>query len=363
MNKRTTRKTILIASISVLLIGGFLVNKYWLNQPDIPLGETIPKSNSKAEGRNKAIPVTVATVHTEQVLDGIRAVGSLVPNEEVELASETSGKVESVLFKEGATVRKGEVLIKVNDDDLQAQLKRLDFQKKTLGEKLERQRILFAKEAVSRENFDQVQTEYNMLLAEIEALNVKISRASIKAPFSGVIGFRYVSEGSYLQPNTKIAKLVDYNTLKLEFSIPEKYVGLPLSGKKIYFQTENNTKRYEASIYAAEPKVDQATRTIMLRALFDNARAELRPGMTIRVTIPTSEAADILMIPTEAVIPSAEGKSVWLVQNGKPISQPIETGVRLEKDIEVLKGLQQGDSVIITGIMQMRDGANIVIKN
>lgn len=359
MSKRKIRISILII-IPCLLVGGFLVNKYLLNQSDIP---TESPTLAVRSGAGKMIPVTVALVQSEQIIDGIRAMGSLIPNEEVDIAGEIAGKVTSINFEEGASVSKGQLLVKINDDDLQAQLNRYEFQEQNLRKKLERQRILFEKEAISGEMFDQVQTEYNVLLADVEILKVKIERCRIKAPFSGTIGFRTVSDGSYIQVGSKIARLVDFNTLKLEFSIPEKYINKPLVGTTIYFSTESDPSRKSAKIYAMEPKLESNTRTIILRALYNNTAGKLRPGMSLRVTIPTSELSSSLMIPTEAVVPAMDSKSVWMVKDGKPVMVLIETGTRLENKIEVIKGLSEGDSVIITGLMQIREGAAIKVTN
>lgn len=365
MSKRKIRITLLIV-IPLLLIGGYLVNKYWLNRSDIPSESPLKETSSAPAakgGSGRSIPVTVAIVESEKIIDGIRAVGSLVANEEVDVAGEIAGKVISINFTEGTMVNKGDLLVKINDDDLQAQLKRYEFQEQNLRKKLERQRILFEKEAISGEMFDQVQTEYNVLLADIEILRVRIDRCRIKAPFSGTIGIRSVSEGSYIQVGSKVAGLVDLNTLKVEFSIPEKYFDVPLVGRSVYFTTKASNKSYTAQVYAMEPKIDEQTRTIILRALYDNRSTKLQPGMSVAVTIPTTTALSSLMIPTEAVIPAMDSKSVWIVRDGKPEQRVIETGTRLESKIEVTKGLEEGDSVIITGLMQMREGAAIKVTN
>lgn len=348
---------------SVLIVIAIILSVWLIPRFLTPSATDIPTTTQGPKKGGGAIPVSVNIAQKRQVLDGIRAVGSMVANEEVELSSEISGKIERIMFDEGTTVEKHDVLVQINDDDLQAQVKRLQFQEKTLKEKLERQRQLFEQEAVSRESYDQVQTDYSMLLAEIEAVQVKINRCSIKAPFAGTVGFRYVSEGSYIQPNSKIAKLVDYKTLKLEFAIPEKYIKMPLVGKRVLFTTESDEKSYPAMIYAMEPKVDENTRTIILRARYENGSGRFRPGMSTRVTIPTSQTADVLMIPTQAIVPTMDGKSVWIVKNGAPVLTPVETGTRLERDIEILKGAKTGDSVIITGLMQLREGAKISINN
>lgn len=362
MSRKTTRITLIIL-IPILLIVGLLFNKYILNQSDIPDETPKVESSARSKGGNKPIPVTVSLVQSEKVIDGIRAVGSLVPNEEVDIAGEIAGKIVSINFKEGTEVTKGQLLVQVNDDDLQAQLKRYEFQEQNLHKKLERQRILFEKEAISGEMFDQVQTEYNVLLADVEILKVRIARCKIKAPFSGTIGIRSVSDGSYIQVGSKIASLVDLNTLKLEFSIPQKYINIPLVGTTVYFTTTASEQKHTAQIYAMEPKIEDKTRTIILRALHNNANNKLRPGMSVAVTIPTSALTSTLMIPTEAVIPAMDSKSVWVVRDNKPIQTIIETGTRLENKIEVLKGLQEGDSIIITGLMQLREGASIKVTN
>lgn len=364
-SKKKKIRIILLIVIPLVLVGMYLLQQYVVGHSKPvagPEAKIAPPGGGKGAG-SRVIPVTVHIAAEQEVSDGIRAVGSLMPNEEVNIASEVQGKVTEVLFKEGSPVTKGQVLVKINDDDLQAQLKRYQFQEKTLKENVERQRILFAKEAISQQAYDEVVTQYNMLLAEIELLNVRIDKTRIRAPFGGTVGFRYISEGSYIQPGTQIARLVDYNTLKVEFSIPEKYIGMKFIGKPVTFTTEGSEQVRKATVYAMEPRVDDKTRTIVLRALYNNNRGELRPGMSARVNIPTSQAAKVLMVPTEAVVPSVDGKGVWVVLEGAPELVSIETGNRSETTVEVLKGIAPGDSVIVTGLMQLRDGAQIKITN
>lgn len=366
--RRKKIRIILLIIIPIVLVGMFLLQQYVIGRGK-PVAEPPARSAEAGNkggkgGANRVIPVTVIVAQEQEVADGIRAVGSLVPNEEVVIASEVSGKVTEILFKEGSPVQKGQILVKINDDDLQAQLKRYQFQEKTLKENVERQRILFEKEAISQQSYDEVVTQYNMLLADIELLNVKIDKTRIRAPFSGVVGFRYISDGSYIQPGTQIARLVDYNTLKLEFSIPEKYIGLKLVGKQVTFTTEASKDIHKAVIYAMEPRVEDKTRTIILRARYNNARGLLRPGMSAQqVIVPTSQATQVLMVPTEAIVPSLDGKSIWIAKEGQAELIPVETGSRTETQVEVLKGIVPGDSVIVTGLMQLRDGAKIKVTN
>lgn len=346
--------TLLVVGAAIIVVPRFL---------DDATGAPAGATKASTGGGSRTISVLVSVATPERVLDGIRAVGSLKAFERVELSSESSGKVEEILFDEGSHVTKGQVLLRINDDDLQAQLRRYDFQKKTLGERLERQRILLEREAISQEGYDAVQTEYNMLLADMQLLEVKINRCVVRAPFAGRMGFRLVSVGAYITPAVPIATLVDLSTLRLEFSIPEKYNTMKLGGLRIYFTTEGSKVQNTATVYAVEPTVDEKTRTLILRALCPNAAERLRPGMLARVVIPTSALVDRVMVPTEAIVPSMEGKSVWVVRDNTAISVGVETGIRLENTIEITRGLAAGDSVVITGLMQLREGAKVKVTN
>jgi membrane fusion protein (multidrug efflux system) len=305
--------------------------------------------------------VNAYIAHASHLSAGIHAVGSLVANEEVDLTSEAAGKVIAINFQEGSHVKKGDLLVKINDDDLVAQLERAQFQLKLLTEQLERQRILLEKDAVSRESFDKVQTDYNMVAADISLYKARIEKTEIKASFSGVVGFRYVSDGSYVQPGTKVARLVDNLSLKVEFSIPEKYVAMPLMGSNVAFEVEGFTQTFRAKVYAVDPKVDTKTRTIALRAYYENGNELLLPGMFASVTLITSQSENAIQIPTEAVVPEMNGKSAWVVRHGKAMVTPITTGVRSDLMIEVLSGIAAGDTVITTGLMQLQPGIPVQV--
>jgi membrane fusion protein (multidrug efflux system) len=186
-----------------------------------------------------------------------------------------------------------------------------------LSEKLERQRVLLAKDAVSRESFDQLQTDYNVNLADINLLKVRIAETEVRAPFDGVIGFRYVSEGTYVQPSVKIAHLIDYSQMKLEFAIPEKYVSQPLMGKKIAFNAQGYNDEFIAYVYAIDYRVDETTRTIGLRARYDNSDKRLVPGMFADLTLITDETNNAIQVPSEAIVPEMNEKRIWLYRSGK----------------------------------------------
>lgn len=298
--------------------------------------------------------MTATIAQPSYLTNGIRSAGTLLANEEVDIVSKVSGKVTGVYFREGSVVKKGDLLVKIYDEDLQAQLKRAEIQEKMLSEKLERQRVLLAKDAVSREAFDQLQTDYNVILADINLLKVRIAETEVRAPFNGTIGFRFVSEGTYVQPSVKIAHLIDYSQMKLEFAIPEKYVSQELMGKRIAFSTQGYSDEFFATVYAIDYRVDEATRTIGLRARFDNRDRKLVPGMFADLVLITDEKNNAIQIPTEAVVPEMNEKRVWIFRNGKANLVPVVAGTRTQTMVEILSGITAGDTVITSGLMQLR---------
>jgi len=308
------------------------------------------------------LPVTGTIAKSSYLTNGIRSAGSLLANEEVDIVSKVSGKVTGVYFKEGSRIHKGDLLVKIYDEDLQAQLRRSEIQEKMLAEKLERQRVLLAKDAVSRESFDQLQTDYNVILADINLLKVRIAETEVRAPFDGIIGFRYVSEGSYVQPSVKIAHLTDLSVLKLEFAIAEKYVSADLAGKKISFQTEGYPDEFFATVYAVDYRIDETTRTIGLRARYNNRDGRLVPGMFVSLTLITDENQNALQIPTESIVPDMNEKKVWVSKEGKAKMVPVVTGTRTATMIEVLSGLAVGDTVLTTGLMQLRENMPVRVN-
>ena len=308
-----------------------------------------------------ALPVNGMIARASYLTNGIRSAGTLLANEEVDIVSKVSGKVTGVYFKEGSRVKKGDLLVKIYDDDLQAQLRRSEIQEKLLSEKLERQRVLLAKDAVSREAFDQLQTDYNVILADMNLLKVRIAETEVRAPFDGIIGFRYVSEGTYVQPSVKIAHLTDPSILKLEFAISEKYISEDLMGKKISFETEGYSDEFLATVYAVDYRIDETTRTIGLRARYNNSDGRLVPGMFASLTLITDEKQNALQVPTESVVPEANEKKIWVTRNGRAALIPIVTGERTASMVEVVAGLSAGDTVLTTGLMQLRENMPVQV--
>lgn len=313
--------------------------------------------------QGSGLPVSAEVLKPRMLEQSLRAAGSLMASEEVDVTTEISGLVKSIHFEEGTRVKKGDLLVRINDDELQAQREKAIHQKKLIEEKVERQRVLLEKEAVSRESFDQVQTDLLVIEAELRLLDTRIEKTYIKAPFDGTVGFRYVSPGSYLQPGLRVARLVKSSPLRIEFSIPERYQSEILLGRTVNFTVAGYNDDFVARVYAVEPKVDARTRSIVLRANYPNENYKLLPGMfaNIRLIIRTEDNA--LQIPSEAIIPQMDGERVYVYRNGRAVLTGISTGIRTEQMVQVTEGLVAGDTLITSGMLQLRTGMPVTVNN
>ena len=315
-----------------------------------PLRESQQKLN--------AVGYVIIPTHLSEL---INQSGTLRPDEEVDLTFETSGKIVQINFTEGTRVKKGDLLAKVNDKPLQAQLEKLEAELKMMEAKEFRQRSLLDKDAISQESYDQVQTDVQTINADINLIKANISQTELRAPFDGIVGLRYVSEGSFANASTKIAKLIKISPIKIEFSISEKYASEIKIGYPITFTIVGNDKVFSASVYAIDPKIDLDTRTVLLRALYQNKNEELRPGTFASVTLELSKIDNAIAIPTEALIPQMDGEQVFIYKGGKASSVKVSTGLRTESHIQITDGLKFGDTLITSGIMQLRQNLPVVL--
>jgi membrane fusion protein (multidrug efflux system) len=300
-------------------------------------------------------------IKPEHFSELVKSSGTLRPDEEVDLAFETSGKIVSIKFTEGTRVKKGDLLAKINDRPLQAQLEKLLAEQKLTEAKEFRERSLLEKDAISQESYDQIVTELQTTQADIDLIQARISETELRAPFDGIIGLRYLSEGSYASPSIKIAKLIKTSPLKIEFSIPERYAQEIKIGYPVTFVVDGVNSAFQASVYAVDPKIDIDTRTIVLRALYPNSRDELKSGRYASITLRMSQIDNAVSIPTEALIPEMEGEKVFVYNAGKASTVKVQTGIRTESRIQIVDGLHFGDTLLITGILQLREDLPVVL--
>ncbi|GAB1463523.1 efflux RND transporter periplasmic adaptor subunit [Pedobacter sp.] len=301
-------------------------------------------------------------VKTGDFADNLEITGNIEANEAVTLKSEVAGLVTGIYFKEGSSVAKGTLLVKINDRDIQAQLKEAITKQNLATNNENRAKQLLEKGAISQEEYDNSQAELQTLMSQVQLIRAQLAKTAIIAPFSGKIGLRNISVGEYITPNTAIANLLNTNPVKISFSIPEKYVAQLKTNSNISFHINGNNKNFTGKVFAIEPGINQQTRTLQIKALAPNANNELLPGSFARVKLTLAAINDAMLIPTEAVIPVLEGKVVYIVKNGKAQQVPIETGTRTANKIRVLSGLNIGDTVLTTGAMALRPEADVKVK-
>lgn len=313
-------------------------------------------------GAAAAVSVDVMVLQPRTLHDRINTTGTLLANEEVELRPEISGRVIGVHFQEGTRVQKGALLLKINDSELQAQLVRKESEEKLAASDESRKRSLFEGKAISQEEYDKSLNALRIVQADMNVTKSLIAKTEIRAPFDGVIGLRYVSEGGYVSPNMLAATMQDIDPMKVEFSVPEKYAHQLRDGLEIAVHIGEEPVEYKGTVYAVESKIDPGTRTIKARARIPNPDGRLIPGSFARVDITLAEIPNAIVIPTSALIPELNGAKVFVCENGVAKSIPVETGLRTERDIQIISGLHASDTLVVTGLLQLSDGRKIQIR-
>jgi membrane fusion protein (multidrug efflux system) len=347
-------KKISITLLILLILGliGYRISKSGNENPSGPKNGG-PKMAQQVEG---------IVVNSENFSDVLSLSGSIEANEQVEIRSEVSGVVEAIYFQEGTTVTKGQALLKINDLELRAQLSQAVTRQNLASENERRAKLLLEKEAISQEEYDIASSEYRSLKAQTQLIQAQLAKTTVRAPFSGKIGLRSISPGTYVTPTTLISKLVNTDILKITFSIPEKYSSNLQPNTKVTFTVPNQTESFEATIYAVESEIETTTRTLRIRAKIANTSGKILPGTFATVNLPLTAITDAILIPTEAIIPVQNGKKVILSKNGKATEVLIETGTRTKENILVIQGLQVGDTLVTSGIMSMKKDAPIQVK-
>ncbi|MBR2072080.1 MAG: efflux RND transporter periplasmic adaptor subunit, partial [Alistipes sp.] len=250
---------------------------------------------------------------------------------------------------------------KINDEPLQAELRKQEAQLKLFQDRMYRQNALLEKEAVSEEAFQEAQANLAALHAEIDRVKANIAQKELRAPFDGVLGLREVSLGAYVSPTTPIVKLTKMNPLKIEFSVPERYSGVLKAGSRLNFTVEGDLAERSAKVYATDSRVNMDTRTFTVRALYDNSDGALFPGRYVNVNLLTREYPDAIAVPSEAIVSEMGHDKVFLYKGGKAVTTIITKGIRNEELVQVVQGLAVGDTVITTGTMQLREGQSVVL--
>ncbi len=316
-------------------------------------------TTTQGGGQAPPVPVDVIIAGYHQLANTIEANGSVVANETTELRPEVSGRLTYLNIPEGRAVGKGAVLARINDADLQAQLVKLRAQLSLAEKTEERLRKLLEVEGINRADYDVAVNQVSSLRADIGVVQANIARTVVRAPFSGTIGLRNVSPGAYVTPQTVLATIQQVNRSKIDFTVPEVYAHTVTKGKSVAIEVSGEKRR--ATILAVEPQVNTGTRNLLVRAIIDNGNVQ--PGSFVKVLIDGGSSNNTILIPSNAIIPEANGKKVIVAKNGKPEMTTIETGLRTPGGVEVLNGLNIGDSVVVTGVLYVRPNSTLKIRN
>jgi len=317
---------------------------------------------SLVEPTKKTLRVRAHRVVPTLLTERLATTGTVRANEEVDIVSEISGKISEIYFEEGSRVAAGELLLKIDDSELVAEQQR-SLYRVELAERAEiRQKQLLDDGVISSETYDVALGELNVLRAELQLIEAQLLKTEIRAPFSGVIGLRWVSPGSYLSSQTRIASLNDLDPVKLDFTVPEKYSALMKAGDKISFEVEGFDRTFPGTIYAVEPSINATTRSLRVRARCPNPDGALVPGAFANVDLVLRSVPDALTVPSIAVIPELGGKKVFVYEDGAAQPRTVETGIRSDTAVQITSGLAEGNVVIISGLLQMQPGLEVEIE-
>lgn len=341
------RKSIITIAVIIVMIIAYIIISKQINSEDSPA--QIPTGEKR-----QITTVKGMVLKKDFSKETLFTAGTLLADEEVELKSEVSGRITEIFFKEGDFVRKGTLLIKINDAELQAQLKKAESRKKIAVDREYRFKALLERNGASKEEYDAVNNELLSVLADVELIQAQIEKTEIKAPFDGTVGLRYVSAGAYITPQSKLAMFQKSDRLKLDFSVPEKYFLSLQKGKTISFTIDGYAEKFKATVYAVEPKVDPLSRTVQVRAMVNNPK-RLPAGVFARVEINIGQNVETFSVPSLAVVQDVKGAKVYLYKGGFVKETDVTVGTRTESEVNILAGVANGDTLLVSGIISLRD--------
>jgi len=306
--------------------------------------------------------VEAYVVKTQSLGANVEVPGSLIANQATELHPEISGRVVQLNVSEGRQIAKGMLIAKLYDGDLQATLKKLQVQLQIANQNEQRSSQLIKIQGISQQDYDASLLNVNNIKADIEVMRANIIKTEIRAPFNGKVGLKNISMGAFVTPSTVVATIQQTDILKLDFSVPEKYIAQIKTGQKVNFTTEGNTKKYTASIMATESGVAQETRSLAIRAIVQNKEAGLVPGVFAKVVLNFEPDPNAIVVPTQSIIPQARGKKVIVYRSGIAKFTDVTTGIRDSATVQITSGLQAGDTIVTTGLLSTRPDAKIGIS-
>jgi membrane fusion protein, multidrug efflux system len=356
-------KRIVTILIVLAVVGAIAGPKVITRLRKPPEGKVAGKAEPGRTGDGgPGLRVSAIALTAVPLAETISATGSLRADEGIELQPETNGKIVSINFTEGARVKRGDLLLKLNDAELRAMLQRATYRLEIAQLKERRFAKLLETHNVVQQDYDAALNDFNVQQAEVALVEAQLAKMEIRAPFDGVIGLRFVSEGAFITPTTRIATLQRVDRLKVDFSVPEKYASRIHLGSPVVFTVDGGDRKYTGEIYALDPRIDSGTRTVLIRAVCPNPETRLLPGAFAGVEFTLGQVAEALLVPAGAVIPGLTEKNVFIVRDGKAVRRAVQTGMRTETSVQITEGLTAGDIVITSGIQQLRAGQAVSVS-
>lgn len=322
-----------------------------------------PESPTNEAGGSSLIPVETVVLEPETLDYKIRTSGSLQAIETVDLRTEIPGQIARISFEEGGTVQSGSLLLKINDRELQAEKQRAQYRLNLAELREERQARLLERGGVSQQEYDVTLNEVNVIRSEIDLIEARLEKTEIRAPFDGLIGLKDVSPGSFLSSESLIARVHETDPIVIDFSIPERYVYAVDRGDEIRYTIQGRDSTFTGRVYALEPQIDRETRTLRVRARSDNPDHLLRPGSFANIELILESQSNALMVTSESVVPSFERTLLFRYRNGVVEETEITTGLRTERAVQITDGVAPGDTILTTGILQVRPGMEVDVTS
>jgi len=346
------KKSIILYFLAAIIIGAAIFKIFKDRQK---------KHSIQAPAAERVFPAEGFLVRDTIVNYELNTIGTIRANESVDIVSEISKRLISINFQEGTYVTKGTLLFKLDDADLKARLEKLTIMEALALQNEQRNKTLLEKGGISQEIYDGVLNNLKTIQADIHLINVELDKTEIKAPFSGKIGLRYVSEGAFVTPDMILTTLQDVSRVRIDLSVPERYANSLKTNMVIVFTTPANPKEFSATIKAIQPNIDIGTRNIQIMAMADNKNGMLFPGSSIKVTLEFEESERSIFVPTQCLIPSLKGYNVYIVKNGEVRMNQVTTGRRTNESVQLLDGTEIGDTLVMTNILRIRPGSLVTI--
>lgn len=344
-----TRSLLIFGSVG-LLIAGLTVNKLFFSASPAVANRSGGGGPLTAEG------FVVQPVEYEPFEE---SVGTLHPMEESVLRAEIPGRITAIHFKDGQSVQEGQLLAELYNEDIKAEILRIEAQLEVAQSTAERVKSLYAAQTASKQELDEALAQVKILEANLTGQKARLEQTRIRAPFSGTVGLRQISVGTFLNAGAEILTIRQTHQLKLDFYTPE-YLGHKIrTGQDVYWWADALEITGEATISAIEPALEAGTRSLKIRAVINNPANGLLPGNFLRVRIPLDQDQNPLLVPSHAVIPEIRGYKVIRCVDGKVAPAPVEIGIRNDSLVEIRRGVQSGDTILLTGLLQAKPGQDI----